>query len=190
MKVIKTASLRFLTFRPEFETPWKSKAHQSQIALNRLTSRQVRELMETRAGRPFPDSVVERVIERTDGIPLFVEEFTRLLIEDTGEDSESYLSTSGPVDTCCADHVAGHADVAGSDRLSSGLQIVQLASVIGREFKLNVLLQASDADETDTQNELDKLVDLELLEVRGRGSRTRYSFHPRAFARMPRTTRC
>ena len=68
--------LSLLTFRPEFETPWKSKPHQTQIALNRLTKRQIGEMMRKRTKRKdIPEAILKQVIDRTDGIPLFIEEF-------------------------------------------------------------------------------------------------------------------
>jgi predicted ATPase len=71
------AQWAFHTFRPEFETPWRSEPHQTQIALNRLTRRQIRDMMRRRlGGAELREAVVDQIVERTDGIPLFIEEFT------------------------------------------------------------------------------------------------------------------
>ena len=70
--------LTVLTFRPEFQTPWPAVAHQTSLALNRLTRRQVGELMRKQMGTATPEAVVEQIFERTAGVPLFVEEFTKL----------------------------------------------------------------------------------------------------------------
>src|SRR4029450_5854346 len=74
--------LTLLTFRPEFETPWKSLAHQTVMALNRLTKRQVTELMQRSTKiKDLPAAIVEKIVARPDGVPLFVEEFTRMVME-------------------------------------------------------------------------------------------------------------
>jgi predicted ATPase len=71
--------LTLLTFRPEFNTPWPAVAHQTSLALNRLTRRQVSELMRKKTERALPEALVGQVYERTGGVPLFVEEFTKMV---------------------------------------------------------------------------------------------------------------
>jgi predicted ATPase len=73
--------LTVLTFRPEFTTPWPAVGHQTSLALNRLTRRQVGELMRKETERPLPDSLVAQIYQRTRGVPLLVEEFTRIIGE-------------------------------------------------------------------------------------------------------------
>src|SRR6202011_1909105 len=75
--------LTLLTFRPEFRTPWPALAHQTNLALNRLTRRQVGDLMRKKAGDALPDSLVDQVYDRAGGVPLFVEEFTKM-VQDSG----------------------------------------------------------------------------------------------------------
>ena len=69
--------LTVLTFRPEFKTPWPAPAHQTTLALNRLTRRQVAEWMRRDAGEALPESLVAQIYHRTSGVPLLVEEFIR-----------------------------------------------------------------------------------------------------------------
>ena len=95
--------LTLLTFRPEFHTPWPALAHQTSLALNRLTRRQVGDLMRKKAGRALPEAVVERVYDRSAGVPLFVEEFTKVVQESgvldfAGEDSAAGQSLDGTGD--------------------------------------------------------------------------------------------
>ena len=73
--------LTVLTFRPEFTTPWPAVAHQTSLALNRLTRRQVGELMRRETASTLPDSLVAQIYQRTGGVPLLVEEFTRIIGE-------------------------------------------------------------------------------------------------------------
>src|SRR4029077_10764675 len=85
--------LTLLTGRPEFQTPWPALAHQTSLALNRLTRRQVGDLMRKRTQGTLPEVVVEQVYDRTGGVPLFVEEFTKMVqesgvLEEAGEDSK------------------------------------------------------------------------------------------------------
>ncbi|HND55980.1 MAG TPA: AAA family ATPase, partial [Pirellulaceae bacterium] len=92
--------LTVLTFRPEFVTPWQSMAHQTQIALNRLTKRQIGEMVIARAGtESIPQATIDQIIERTDGVPLFVEEFTRMVLEASAsslaEGGADSVSSSG-----------------------------------------------------------------------------------------------
>ena len=71
--------LTLLTFRPEFKTPWPAVAHQTTLALNRLTQRQAGDLMRKKAKRALPEAVVQQIYDRTGGVPLFVEEFTTMV---------------------------------------------------------------------------------------------------------------
>ena len=73
--------LTVLTFRPEFKTPWPALAHQTNLALNRLTRRQVAEWMRRDAGEVLPEALVAQIYNRTSGVPLLVEEFSRLACE-------------------------------------------------------------------------------------------------------------
>src|SRR6266852_1677455 len=73
--------LTVLTFRPEFQTPWPALAHQSSLALTRLTRRQVGDLMRKKTGSDLPEALVEQVYDRAGGVPLFVEEFTKMVQE-------------------------------------------------------------------------------------------------------------
>lgn len=167
--------LTLFTFRPEFETPWGSRAHQTNLALNRLTRRQVVELMEARAGRSFPEAVVDQIIERTDGVPLFVEEFTKLLIEnDQCGDDETSISTMNTLQQI----PASLHDMLMSrlDRIDGDIGIMQLGAAIGRSFTLDLIEAASGLPQEELTSELQKLVDAELLFTQGRGARIRYNF--------------
>jgi serine/threonine protein kinase/predicted ATPase len=170
--------LVLLTFRPEFETPWRSKPHQTQIALTRLTKRQIGEMMIAKTGSPsIPAPVIEQVAERTDGVPLFVEEFTTMMVE-----AASARQASGTLDL--AKDVALN-DIPASlqellmarlDRLASNLDIVQLGATIGREFSFDLLRAVSGIAEGELQTELTKLLRAGLLFERGRPPRLTYQF--------------
>ncbi len=162
--------LLLLTFRPDFEPRWKNQPHQTQVALNRLTKKQIGELMTLRSGiARLPPHVVMQIAERTDGVPLFVEEFTSMVLEagtlrEVGGCVE--LSDSFPVHEIPA--TLQDLLIARLDRMDSNLDVVQLAATIGREFSFELLRAVSPLDEAALNAELAKLVKAELLFQRGR----------------------
>jgi hypothetical protein len=159
--------LAVFTFRPEYDPPWKGKAVQTQVALNRLTRGQVAELVRAQSGdREIPQGVIDQIAERTDGVPLFVEEFTRLLAE------------RGDAAGVAADIPATLHDLllARLDRMESDKTVVQLGAVIGRTFAHAVIRAASELDESALQAELDKLVGAGLVFVKGTSPRCTYTF--------------
>ncbi|MBN9519423.1 protein kinase [bacterium] len=158
--------LVLLTHRPEFVPPWGARAHQTQIALNRLTRRQVADLMERKAGAAVPPDVVDQVTARTDGVPLFVEEFTRTLLEADGGAVAAHAIPASLQDLL----------LARLDRLAADREVVQLAAVFGREFSFDVLRAAAGREEPALRAELGKLVAAEVLFRKGRAADGRYLF--------------
>lgn len=169
-------ALTVLTFRPEFETPWKSKPHQTGIALNRLTKRQIGEMMRKRTHRrDIPEAILLQVIERTDGIPLFIEEFSAVILEsgvldraDAGIDAASLLNV---IPATLHDLL-----LARLDRMSADRDVIQLAATIGREFSFELLSAVWTAPQAELQRELDKLVKAEILFQKGSGAESNYIF--------------
>ena len=170
--------LTLLSFRPEFETPWKSKAHQTQVALNRLTKRQIEEMMLQKAGiKKIPRRVVDQVVDRTDGVPLFVEEFTTMLLEAgpvRETDGGAEISQSFPVHEIPA--TLQDLLMARLDRMASNIEVVQLGAAVGREFSHDLISAVSPLPGEELELELGKLVEAGLLHQRGRASRRRYTF--------------
>ena len=170
--------LMLLAFRPEFTAPWKSPSYQSVVALNRLTKRQMTELMHVKSGiKKLPPHIVDQIIDRTDGVPLFVEEFTQMLV-DSGTirelAGEFEMSGTFPVHEIPA--TLHDLLMARLDRMASNLDVVQLAATLGREFKYELISAVSSLGEQDLQTELTKLVEAEMLFPRGRGSQVSYQF--------------
>ncbi|MBI1374408.1 MAG: protein kinase [Phycisphaera sp.] len=173
--------LTLLTFRPEFETPWSSKAHQTQIALNRLTRKQVAEMVAQKADVPHvSDHIVKQIVTRTDGVPLFVEEFTLMLLEAgpirNDDDSDSSRSTSGSLFTREIPATLQDMLMARLDRIAGDITLVQLASVIGREFSFELISTVADRPEDQLTLDMDKLVESGLLNQRRRGPKAVYQF--------------
>ena len=168
--------LSLLTFRPEFETPWKSSPHQTQIALNRLTKRQIGEMMRKRTRRrEIPELILQHVIERTDGIPLFVEEFTVVIVEsgilDRADDGTDFPSLPRIIPSTLHDLLLSRLDRMAADR-----EVIQLASTIGREFGFGLLSASYSLTKDQLQIELDKLVKAEILFQKGEADEASYIF--------------
>ncbi|MFO0797874.1 MAG: protein kinase [Gemmataceae bacterium] len=157
--------LGVFTFRPEYDPPWRGKAVQTQVALNRLTRVQVGELIRAQAGADVPADVVEKIAERTDGVPLFVEEFTRLVAEG-GKDGLHAAIPASLQDLL----------LARLDRMASDREVVQLGATIGRTFGYDLIRAATDRDEAVLRAELRKLVDAGLLFPKGTIPRATYTF--------------
>ena len=181
MLVEETASesiMTLLTFRPEFETPWSSKAHQTQVALNRLTKTQVAEMMQKKTGiKNLPAEVIAQVVDRTDGVPLFVEEFTKV-VEEAAEsvDGESSVDISVSFDLDSIPTTLHDLLISRLNRMESLHDVVQIAATIGRESTHDLLAAVSDIGEETLQEEINKLVKAEILFQRGRPPRARYQF--------------
>ncbi len=157
--------LTVLTFRPEFRTPWPAMAHQTSLALNRLTRRQVAEMMLKTAGGELPDSLVTQVYERTGGLPLLVEEFSRI----AGEFIASRRKCEIP--STLQELIAARLDGASTNR-----EVVELAATLGREFRYDMLVAVAGGDEQTLQSELTKLENAEIVYRKGRPPRATYFF--------------
>ena len=176
--------LTLLTFRPEFKTPWPAVTHQTSLALNRLTRRQVGDLMRAKTGASLPESVVEQVYDRAGGVPLFVEEFTKMLQESVVLDqagqgdagSKAWLRREIPA--TLQDLV-----MARLDRMEGERDVAQLAATLGREFSYELLAAVASMDEPTLQVELAKLVQAEILYTKGRLPRCTLHLQARAGGR-------
>ena len=171
------AGLAVFTFRPEFRPPWRDPPHQTRVALNKLTKRQIGEMMGRRLGRPVPPAVVDQIAARTDGVPLFVEEFAKLVQETGVLDRPSVGAAAG--DSAELQVIPATLQdllLARLDRMASDPAVVQLAAAVGREFDHELLAAAADVPGAVLQAELDKLVEAEVLFRKGRPPRCAYIF--------------
>jgi class 3 adenylate cyclase/tetratricopeptide (TPR) repeat protein len=146
------------TARPEFRPPWPLRAHQTQINLNRLSARNVRSMVEeVSARKALSATTVTTVVERTEGVPLFVEELTRALLE-SGDTS----STGREIPVTLHDSL-----LARLDRLGPAKEILQIGAVIGSEFSYESLHAVHPITEQDLQTALHRATEAELVYVRG-----------------------
>ena len=167
--------LTVLTSRPEFKPPWPAVAHQTNLPLNRLTRRQAGELMRKRSGGPLSDTIIEQVYDRTGGVPLFVEEFTKMVQESRPASG----TRVGDTPVLAAHEIpATLQDLMNArlDRMESEQEVAQLAATLGREFSYELLSAVVPIDAASLQAELDKLVRAEILFQKGRPPRCTYAF--------------
>ncbi len=169
--------LTLLTFRPEFKPPWPAASDQTTLALSRLTRRQVGDLMRKKAGAALPESVVEQVYDRAGGVPLFVEEFTKMVQESAAPDRAGQ-GDAGPGAWPGREIPATLQDLvmARLDRMEGERDLAQLASTLGREFGHDLLAAVATRDEATLQAELAKLVRAEILQTKGRPPTCTYIF--------------
>ena len=188
--------LTVLTFRPVFVPPWPSRSHLTPITLNRLERPQVEALITHLAGgKALPAEVVAHIVAKTDGVPLFVEELTKMLLESDllREDTQHYALT-GPLTAVTIPATLQDSLMARLDRLGAARDVAQLGAVVGREFAYDVLQALAPLDETTLQARLAQLVEAELLYQRGRPPRARYVFkhaliQDAAYASLLKSTR-
>jgi len=154
-----TAPVLFLyTARPEFRAPWPLLAHHAQVTLGRLGRAHVRAMVAGVAARATLAELIEAVVSRTDGVPLFVEELTKAVLE--AEDSG--IAPERTIPATLQDSL-----MARLDRLGPAKEVAQVAAVIGREFSYTLLDVVSRLADADLQASLHRLADAELLYARG-----------------------
>ena len=169
--------LTVFTYRPEFDPPWTLRSYVTQLIVNRFTSVQVEEMVGEIAGKPFPQEVMEQVVEKTDGVPLFVEEVTKVLLESGClEEKKDSFELTAPLSPLAVPATLHDSLTARLDRLSQSRMIAQVGAAIGREFSYELILAVSDVAEEALQLDVGRLVDSELVFRKGRGPHARYVF--------------
>ncbi len=164
---VATASLLLLcTARSEFRVPWPMRAHHAQIMLSRLNPSQTRELVERVVARSdLSRDLIETVVKRTDGVPLFAEELTQLILDRGGQ------SVAHEIPSTLHDSLTARLD-----RLGPAREVAQVAAVLGREFSYNLLETVSEVPEADLRAALTRLADAELIYTRGVPPEATYQF--------------
>jgi class 3 adenylate cyclase/predicted ATPase len=170
--------LTLLTCRPEFQPPWPPRSHLTHLTLNRFTHPQV-ELLIAQAmhGKPLPAEVVQQVVAKTDGVPLFVEELLKMVVESglVREEADRYVLI-GPLPPLAIPTTLQDSLMARLDRLAPVKEVAQLGAVLGRSFPYDLIRAVSPLDEKALQRGLAQLVDAELLYQRGHPPQATYMF--------------
>ena len=188
--------LHVLTAHPEFSPPWPPRSHMTPLVLNRLERPQVEALIMQRAGgKTLPAEVVQHIVAKTDGVPLYVEELTKMLLASPllREEATQFVLT-GPLRAVAIPDTLQDALMARLDQLNTAKEVAQLGAVLGREFPYELLAAIAPQDEDTLQAGLAQLVAAELLYQRGRPPRARYIFkhaliQDAAYASLLKSTR-
>ena len=170
-------ALLIVTFRPEFSAPWAGRSHVMSLALNRLGEREAAAIIARLVGnKELPAAVMAEIVERTDGIPLFVEEMTKAVLE--AESEGEARRTAGAVPSPALTVPASlHASLmARLDRLGPAKEVAQIGAAIGREFSHALLAAVVGKPETGLQSAFDRLISAGLLFRQGVPPHATYLF--------------
>ncbi|MEE8251301.1 MAG: AAA family ATPase [Gemmatimonadales bacterium] len=167
-----------ITFRPEFTHSWSIHTHITSLTLNRLGRNLVAAMLNNvTAGKPLPDEIHDQIMLKTDGIPLFVEELTKSVLESgLLEEQPNRYTLRGSLPQVAIPATLQDSLMARLDRLTMGKQVAQAGAAIGREFTLELLEPASELDRPDLDDALTELVDSALVFRRGSGDSSTYVF--------------
>jgi class 3 adenylate cyclase/predicted ATPase len=171
------SALLIVTFRPEFVVPWVGQSQVTSITLNRLGERDAAAIVAGLAGnKELPADVLSEIVERTDGIPLFVEEMTKAVLEAESE-SDARKTTAAVPSSSIAVPASLHASLmARLDRLGPAKEVAQIGAVIGREFSHALLAAVVSEPEADLLSTLDRLTAAGLLLRQGVPPHATYLF--------------
>jgi class 3 adenylate cyclase len=170
--------LVLITFRPEFQPPWTGQAHVTTLTMSRLGRRQGADLVARVTGEKLlPAAIVEQIVARTDGVPLFVEELTKTVLESgLLTDAGDHYQLAGPLPPLAIPTTLHDSLMARLDRLAPVKEVAQIGAVIGREFAHGLLAAVSPLPEDKLGDALDQLVASELVFRRGTPPEATYSF--------------
>ncbi|MBV8738111.1 MAG: AAA family ATPase [Alphaproteobacteria bacterium] len=169
--------LALFTFRPEYEAPWTGLSHVTSIVLDRLAPAEVATLAGHVAGRKLPPEVTAQIVAKTDGVPLFVEELTKTVLESglLIEGSQGWR-LNGPLPPFAVPATLQDSLAARLDRLAPVKEVAQIGAAIGREFSYPLLRAVAGRDEPALRAALAQLEKAELLFRSGMPPDARYTF--------------
>jgi len=165
--------LLLLTFRPEFNPKWGTRSNMVHLAMSRLPQEAAKRIVERIAGdRPMPARLIEKIVERADGVPLFLEELTKSVLEagtadHPGPDGELRVAIPETLQESLAARL---------DRLGPTKRLAQIAATIGREFTYPLLAAVAEIDASTLDRWLEELVAGEFVYRKGIGQKARYTF--------------
>ena len=169
--------LLFVNFRPEFAAPWPGRPHVTALTINRLAPREAMALVDRVAGdKPLPANVRQDIIERADGIPLFVEEMTKAVLEAEGEGAAARAIASIPSPALAVPASLHASLMARLDRLGKAKGVAQIGAAIGREFSYALLAPVTRLPERELAAALDRLLQSGLMSREGVPPHATYLF--------------
>jgi len=165
-------------FRPDFEPAWARHAHATMLTLNRLSRRESGDMiLAMTGGKAVPDAMRDQILERADGVPLFVEELSKMVLESglLDETADGFV-IAGAAASLAIPSSLQDSLTARLDHLSAAKNVAQLAATLGRTFHHELLAAVSSLPERDLAEALDALIDAELIYRRGRPPDAAYEF--------------
>ncbi len=167
-----------LTCRPVFQPHWGSRSYLMEITINRLPRGEIERMTERVAdNKRLPVGVMQQIVEKTDGVPLFVEEMTKAVLESEAlKEVNGRYELVGALSSLAIPSTLQDSLMARLDRLVTAKAVAQYAAVIGRQFSFELLAAVSQLDEPTLQHELVRLVEAELLYQRGLPPEATYVF--------------
>jgi len=165
--------LLLISFRPEFAASWSGQAHVTSLVLRRMAQRESRTMAEAVAGgAALGPETLEEIIAKTDGVPLYIEELTRTVLDSqaSARDGQAGAPSVG-IPATLQDSL-----MARLDRLPEGKQAAQIGAAIGREFTREVLAGVWESEPARLENGLEQLLDAQLVFRRGSGPKAEFTF--------------
>ncbi|MBX3076132.1 protein kinase [Candidatus Obscuribacterales bacterium] len=167
--------LTLITSRPDFQPPWAAHYNETIVALSPLTKEQVCDLLNRKTGNSITQSVIEQVYDRAGGVPLFIEESTKLAgetgLSECGNDDRFNSTIARVIPPTLQDLIMTRLERMDGDR-----EVAQLAATLGREFSQEVFAVVTGLDAATLNSELFKLVRAEILHEKGRKPNATYIF--------------
>ena len=168
-RIANAAVFMLIDYRPEYTPPWTGHPHLTLVTLNRLSRKQAAEILQSVGGRKLTDAIVERIVARADGVPLYIEELTKAVLE-------SGVSMNDPAANHQIPTTLQASLVARLDRLDEAKEIAQVGAIIGREFSYDLLAAVADETKAVINAALGRLVQSGMVFRRGVPPNTTYTF--------------
>jgi len=169
--------LMLVTFRPEFEPPWIGRPHVTALTINRLVQRDIAAIVDGVAGNKFlPSNIRQDIIDRTYGIPVFVEEMTKAVLEAENEGVAEHLVAAVPSPALAVPASLHASLMARLDRLGPAKEMAQIGAAIGREFSYALLAAVVRKSDAELGLALDRLIQSGLLFRQGVAPHATYLF--------------
>jgi predicted ATPase len=157
-------ALLIVTFRPEFDPPWVGRPYVTALTINRLAVREVSAMIDRLVGnKRLPASIRQDIIERTDGIPLFIEEMTKAVLEAEDQRAAERTLAAAPSPALTVPASLHASLLARLDRLGPAKEVAQIGAAIGREFSHALLDAIAHKPEAELASALDRLIGAGLL---------------------------
>src|SRR2546428_642977 len=173
-----TSLLTVLTCRSHFQPSWSHRSYLSEVTVHRLSQPQIERMTtQVAGGKLLPPQVLAQIVEKTDGVPLVVEELTKAILESGSlKEVDDHYELTGSLSTFAIPATLQDSLMARLDRLMTGKVIAQLGATIGRQFSYELIQKVSQLDETMLQRELGRLVEAEIVYQRGVPPQATYTF--------------